>query len=288
MTPQEKTEPTPRQPWLHELAICVDGNTTALSDRTGRMDATGAQGVFVDDRRVVSRLDVQLGDVPSFHVASASRGHESRFWSSARHLGTPGADPTVEVHRTRTVAAGGLTEQIRVVSRGAEPVTAELVVRLAGDGADISTVKSGLVSSTALPATALRDGLSWQDDRHATTVTADPAPAAITAGGGGEPSVLVFPVSASPGADTVVTLQVQTARTARTSLDADGGSQKVAWTEVQVEADDPRLAPTVTSSFADLQHLLLTDPQDRSDIFLGAGSPWYLRFSDATRCGPRG
>ncbi len=279
MTQQETTEPTPRQPWLHELAICVDGNTTALSDRTGQIDATGAQGLFVDDRRVVSRLHVQLGDVPSFHVASASRGDRSQFWSSARHLGTPGADPTVEVHRTREVAGGGMTEQIRVVSRGAEPVTAQLVVQLAGDGADISAVKSGLVSASPLAATALPDGLSWRDDRHATTVTAEPAPGAVTPGGGGsggEPSVLVFPVTASPGVDAVVTLRVRSARTTRTSLDADAGSPTVAWTDVQVQADDPRLGPTVTSSFADLQHLLLTDPQDRSDVFPAAGSPWYL------------
>ena len=27
---------------------------------------------------------------------------------------------------------------------------------------------------------------------------------------------------------------------------------------------------------ADLQHLLLTDPENRADIFAGAGTPWYL------------
>ena len=72
--------------------------------------------------------------------------------------------------------------------------------------------------------------------------------------------MLVFPVTASPGVDAVVTLRVRSARTTRTSLDADAGSPTVAWTDVQVQADDPRLGPTVTSSFADLQHLLLTDP----------------------------
>ena len=88
--------------------------------------------------------------------------------------------------------------------------------------------------------------------------------------------MLTFPVSVSAGADAVVTLRVQTERTARTSLDADAGSSRVAWTSVQVEAEDPRLSPAVTSSFADLQHLLLTDPEDRTDIFAGAGTPWYL------------
>jgi glycogen debranching enzyme len=276
MTQHPETEPAPRQPWLHELAICVDGNTTALSGRDGQIDATGAQGLFVDDRRVVSGLHVQLGDEPSSYVASASRGHQSQFWSSARHLGAPGADPTVEVHRSREVGGAGLTEQIRVTSRGAEPVTAQLVVLVAGDGADIGTVKSGLEPSGALPATSRENGLAWQDERHLTTVTADPAPASVTAGDGGAPSVLAFPVTVSAGADAVVTLRVQTERTARTSLDADSGSSRVAWASVQVEADDPRLSPAVASSFADLQHLLLTDPEDRADIFAGAGTPWYL------------
>ena len=276
MTQHPETQPTPRQPWLHELAVCVDGNTTALSGRDGQIDATGAQGVFVDDRRVVSGLHVQLGDEPSSYVASASRGHQSQFWSSARHLGTPGADPTVEVHRSREVGGAGLTEQIRVTSRGAEPVTAQLVVRVAGDGADIGSVKSGLAPTGALPATARESGVTWQDERHLTTVTADPAPASVTPGEAGAPSVLTFPVSVSPGADAVVTLRVQTERTARTSLDADAGSSRVAWTSVQVEAEDPRLSPAVTSSFADLQHLVLTDPEDRTDIFAGAGAPWYL------------
>ena len=276
MTQHPETEPTPRQPWLHELAICVDGNTTALSGRDGQIDATGAQGVFVDDRRVVSGLHVQLGDQPASYVASASRGHQSQFWSSARHLGTPGADPTVEVHRSREVGGAGVTEQIRVTSRGAEPVTAQLVVRVAGDGADIGTVKSGLAPAGALPATAREGGVTWQDERHLTTVTADPAPTSVTTGEAGTTSLLTFPVSVSAGADAVVTLRVQTERTARTSLDADAGSSRVAWTSVQVEAEDPRLSPAVTSSFADLQHLLLTDPEDPNDIFAGAGTPWYL------------
>ena len=62
MTQDHETPPTLRQPWLHELAICVDGNTTALSAPDGQVEAAGAQGLFVDDRRVLSRLHVQVGD----------------------------------------------------------------------------------------------------------------------------------------------------------------------------------------------------------------------------------
>ena len=93
MTQHPETQPTPRQPWLHELAVCVDGNTTALSGRDGQIDATGAQGVFVDDRRVVSGLHVQLGDEPSSYVASPWRATKTRAGQCrsliVRRLGQP-------------------------------------------------------------------------------------------------------------------------------------------------------------------------------------------------------
>lgn len=68
--------------------------------------ATGVQGVYVDDRRAVSVLAVHLGDESPVPVADASSGSRSDFLSCARQLGNPGADPTVEVRRRRTVTFG--------------------------------------------------------------------------------------------------------------------------------------------------------------------------------------
>ena len=50
----------PRQPWLHELAVAVLGNVTVVSDAGGDIAPLGAQGLYVDDRRVVSRLDLDV------------------------------------------------------------------------------------------------------------------------------------------------------------------------------------------------------------------------------------
>src|SRR5689334_7181253 len=96
--------PRPQQPWLHDLAVCVDGNVTALSAHSGQIDGSGAQGVFVDDRRVVSLLTARLGDAETVAVATTSVGDRSVFLGSARHLGDDGPDPTVEVHRDRHVS----------------------------------------------------------------------------------------------------------------------------------------------------------------------------------------
>src|SRR5690242_8555582 len=43
------TEQSPRQPWLHDLRIIVDGNATALSASTGDMCPGAGHGLFVDD-----------------------------------------------------------------------------------------------------------------------------------------------------------------------------------------------------------------------------------------------
>ena len=168
-----------------------------------------------------------------------------------------------------------MTEQIRVVSRGAEPVTAQLVVRARRRRCGHQRGQVRPRSTAALAATALRGrrrpgGTSGTP--RPSRPTPHPAPSPPAAAGG--PSVLTFPVSVSPGADAVVTLRVQTARDGadqpgrrrrahRGGL--DGGARR-----------GGRPAPRRhrhRSSFADLQHLLLRDPDDRADVFAGAGTP---------------
>jgi glycogen debranching enzyme len=43
-----------------------------------------------------------------------------------------------------------------------------------------------------------------------------------------------------------------------------------------VRADDPRLAAVLDRALADLDALLLTEPDHPGDVFVGAGAPWYL------------
>jgi len=289
VTPQDETPATsshqsPRQPWLHDLSVSVNGNVTALSTRGGNMGsgesrrwaAAGAQGVYVDDRRAISVLAVQLGHELPVPVADASSGARSDFFASARGLGNPGADPTVEVRRHRTVIAQGITELVEVVSRADQPVVTQVVLHLAGDGAPISSVKSDAVVETLLLSEASDKGLSWRDDWHRTDVSFEPAPTSLILGGPGEASVATFALVVDPGRTGSVTITVEATRLRESNLDADAGAARVDWSGVSIEALDPRLAQTLTAGLDDLQHLLLTDPEDQASVFAAAGTPWYL------------
>jgi glycogen debranching enzyme len=252
---------------------------------SGRWAATGAQGLFVDDRRSVSVLAVQVGGELPVPVASASSGGRSDFFSSARHLGNPGADPTVEVHRRRTVTVQGITEVVEVVSRADQTVETDLVVHLGGDGAPISSVKSGIVPESLLPATAQATKvggvdatcvLSWGDLWHRTDVTLDPAPTSLSVGGPGEVSAATFHLAVDPGQTGWLVATVRATRLQESNFDADSGADRVDWGTVSVQSVDRRLAPTLATGLDDLEHLLLTDPEEPSSVFAAAGTPWYL------------
>jgi len=286
----ENTQQIPRQPWLHDLRVAVNGNVTALSAPTGDMgavlgvscSATGAQGVYVDDRRSVSVLTVQVGGESPAPVADASSGGRSDFFCSARQLGNPGADPTVEVRRRRTVTVQGICEAVDVVSRADHPVETDVVLHLGGDGAPISSVKSGAVAEALLGAIPLDTGdrgvagVSWSDEWHRTEVTFQPAPTGLWVGGPGEASVATFHLIVDPGQTGSIVGTVHSTRLQASSFDADSGAAGVDWSQVSVECVDRRLEPTLTTGLNDLQHLLLTDPQEPSSVFAAAGTPWYL------------
>ena len=273
---EHRREPRLHQPWLHELAICVDGNGTALSAADGSMRGTGAEGFYVDDERVLSTFVVALGEGDLVHVAGASAGSRSEFLLSARHLGDRGPDPTVEVHRRRRVEGASLTERIVVVSRAFAPVHARLEVVLASDGADIGVVKAGAAPGGLLDIAVVGDrAATWQGDRTSTRVEFDVRPERLEV----TPTGLVasHALTLEPEVPVVVEVVVTAERTADHHFTVQPGSPHVSWVEqVQVQAGDPRVGRLAAASLADLRSLLLTDPSAPDDVFAAAGTPWYL------------
>ena len=278
-TTTEEQGPAPGQPWLHDLEICVHGNVTCLSDRGGDVDG-GATGLYVDDRRVLSRLRLRCDGHRPTTLASVSTGGVTRVQQSVRHLGSPGADPTVEIHRERTLVDGGMRELVTLRSRAAEPVVATLRLEVAGDGADLSSVKGGRPPSAPLALHTVdgaRPALSWSDTRHRTLVRTDAGSADLTQGPGGQQhGVLEWTARVDPGAEAAWRLDVEVRRVAATPFDAEPAGVQLGWDGVAVAAQDRRLDLTVASSFADLAGLALSDPDSPSDVFAGAGTPWYL------------
>lgn len=270
------TDPgAPRQPWLHELEIAVDGNATVLADRAGAFGAPGT-GLLVDDRRVVSVLSLTLdGEAPTA-VQAASVGDTSQFWGCSRNLGALGPDPTVEVHRRHRLLGGGLTQTLTVVSRAEGAIEATIVIELGGDGAELAQLKTAVGLPGLLASTVTLDGVTWADERHRTDCTFTPAPTVITAGDGGRPTRAEFAVTLRQSVPVEISLRVQPTRLVASRFDADAGSGLIDWDQVRVEAGDRRLSDLCAVSLTDLKHLLLTDPEHPADVFAAAGTPWYL------------
>jgi hypothetical protein len=270
--------PRPRQPWLHDLHIAVDGNATALSGWTGDLLAEGAHGLYVDDERVLSRLEVLVAGEPASPVAAEASGSRAEFVGAVRGLGDPRMESTVDLRRSRSLAPGRLTEVVTVSSRAADPIRATLRVSLAADGAPVSAVVTGeadvVRKDPARPQATGDGGAAFVLPLHRVEVGFDPGPDRLDledTGAGGE-----FDLVLQPGAASTVTVTVAFERTAPSLFDADPGSDAVDWSGVQVVSDDPRLGPLVAQSLTDLRHLLLRDPLDDRDVFAAAGSPWYL------------
>src|SRR5699024_7992593 len=78
-----------------------------------------------------------------------------------------------------------------------------------------------------------------------------------------------------PGTDETVTLTVTARRTAASAFDAGPGSQRCDFAQARL-VGDPVWERLLSTNLTDLQHLVLTDPEDPGDVFAAAGSPWYL------------
>jgi glycogen debranching enzyme len=263
-----------RQPWLHELVVSVRGNVTCVSDSAGDLDPGTAQGVFVDDRRVLNALQLEVDGERPVRVSHVALGERAEFLASARNLGDGGPDPVVEISRRRELVTGGLLERIRVQSRAEMPISAELRIALGSDGAAIGTVKSGFVDFPAIPPRLVDDQVRFETPGQLTTVGLAPPPRTLERRG--MQAFATFALDLSPGAARELVLRVKVQRTQPTPLDADPGGDLVDWSSVQVSSADPRLEAAVAASLTDLRALVLTDPMAPTDVFAAAGTPWYL------------
>jgi glycogen debranching enzyme len=237
-----------RQPALHEHLTCVAAPATWLSPPSGQL-AGGADGLYVSDRRVLSRLLVTLNG-----VAPEPRDAEQRGADRARFTATAGP---LTVERVRTVTYDGGTERITVRNDGEGHVTARLSITVAADFAEISAVKAGDRPPAEIP---LRDG-------------------GVTAGPGGYRVRLEGATDAesalAPGECFTTTLAVRAAPPPAPGFRPAPPAEPPPWTRtpLTVRSADGRLGALVAQGVADLGALLLAD---EGNLFCAAGSPWYL------------
>ncbi|MFI6323762.1 glycogen debranching N-terminal domain-containing protein [Nonomuraea sp. NPDC050556] len=271
-----------QQPLLHDLVSTVLAPTSALSGADGQIRASGVQGVFHADARVLAQARLEIDGREPVAVGYAERGPGvTRFVSLVRWLGDPGADPTVRVDRTRRVTPGRVEEELEIVSTASVAVSAVVTMTLSCDLARIETVKGG-GGTVALEAVVRGDTVEWRSGTTRLTVSGEGAAVgggAREGGGGGSPG------AGSPGGGEVVLLwEVDLAPRGRVVLrwwaDVDDPGAVVSapvtaveWSRPHVTADDARLVRLASQSLDDLQSLRLAEG---GDTFLGAGVPWFL------------
>ena len=139
------------QPFLHDLVCAVRAPALAVSGVDGQIRAEGVHGIYVSDRRIISRAVLTIdGAEPTSLQGNPVGGDAALFVSTVQTLGDQFADPTVLVRRTRTTVPDGAAEQVEVVSYARSPVQATLSLHADCDLADMAAVRSG-ESATALP-----------------------------------------------------------------------------------------------------------------------------------------
>ncbi len=263
---------TGQQPYLHDLLACLRAPSQALAGRDGQIAGTGVAGIYVADRRVVSRAVLTVAGAELAPILGELAGSSAtRSVAVARGLGDSGGDPTVWIERRRTLTGSGAGEVIAISSAAQQPVRTRLTLELSSDLAGMAEVKAG-APTEQLAATALAGGLGWTaPDGTRVSATAVPGPDRISL----DPAALSWDVELRRG-DTVLIEVSFAVADDPTPLVVGGLTGPSQLAVPAVTAGDPRLAELVAQSVADLAALELVDPLAPEDHFLAAGIPWYL------------
>ncbi|WP_432950839.1 amylo-alpha-1,6-glucosidase [Kribbella sp. CA-253562] len=261
---------------LHELITTLSAPWVVLSPRSGQLTGTGAEGVYAQDRRILSRLLVTVdGREPlAVHVDESPRDGRPHplgvtvFGAVVEGLGDGGHDPTVRLRRTRTVDGKGLIERITLVNTSHRTIECTLKVALGTDLAGTAEVRSEAAAS--LPALdPIADGttLHWEN-AAGTRVSAlsDPEPS-LTADG------MQWRLQVEPGDESTVTLRISAVFPPASGFEIKPPEQRPAYGEIAVSCDDSRVERWIRRSLDDVAALQLGTGRER---YLGAGPPWYL------------
>ncbi|MFG1625652.1 glycogen debranching N-terminal domain-containing protein [Kribbella sp. NPDC049227] len=248
---------------LHELVTALAAPWVVLSPRSGQLTGSnGVEGVYAQDRRILSRSIVTINGREPLPVHADERGAAShQYVAQVEGVGDTRHDPTVMLYRTRDVDRHGMTERITLVNRSREAIECRLDVALGTDLAPMAAVRNG--TADELPGlTPERDGesaLHWESAGTRVSASLDPGVSATPRLGPGEEFTLTVRVTAEfPPSTTGF------------SIDPPPATPEY---ELDVNCDDKRVERWVERSLEDVRALQLAAGDDR---YLGAGPPWFL------------
>ena len=279
------------QPLLHDLLVATMAPTQAWSAADGQIRASGAQGVYHGDTRVLSRAVVTVaGQEPEVVAAGPTGPGAIQVVSLLRMVDESGADPTVRLRRTRTVTPGVVLEQLEVSATTTSPVRVPLALSLACDLAEMDEIKAG-GSGDPVPAARAAEGFIWSSDGTVAVVTAGtgtgPSAARVTRTEGGalddlpevdvsDPTapVLLWSLTVQPGETVTVWWAVRAPALVDAVVQAPPAG--ASWSVPTVRCADRRLPALLAQSLDDLATLRMSAAFAPDDVFLAAGAPWFF------------
>ncbi|HEV8557268.1 MAG TPA: glycogen debranching N-terminal domain-containing protein [Actinophytocola sp.] len=252
---------------LHDLVTLAHAPDLVLSGSDGQVSPGGPQGWYSTDRRALSRLSVDLAAGRVVPVSVHREGASTVIVHNViRGIAREIADPKVLLTRRRTVSPACLTEKVLLRNHGDAAVSLMLRAQVGTDLAGIDAVRSGGRTSPVAPLLH-SDGVRWEAEN--VTVSLQCTPSADSASVADGAAGLRWEVSLPAGGAWSVTLS------ARCSPGPVAGFAPVAVTESpQWTVSSPD--ELVAANLADLEALLLADPEKPDDRFAAAGAPWYL------------
>jgi glycogen debranching enzyme len=264
----------------------LDGTTFCICEMSGDLRQGGAQGLFVRDTRLISRLELSInGHAPEPLAPQAREPYACTFLGRMPPL--PGlADSTMLVARRRLLH-DGMSDEVTLRNMSAEPMPVTLRIGIGGDFADVFEVKEGRVH-----ASRAGEGITVgvEDDAILLSREVGSSVRGARISGARQPDA-ELEVSASQltwhavvpahGAWST-TLRITPSLNGKDLVEyraPAGPAERLADWRSQtplVLASDQRLATVFAASTEDLGSLRIFDPEHAERMVIAAGAPWFM------------
>ncbi|HEX6425858.1 MAG TPA: glycogen debranching N-terminal domain-containing protein [Acidimicrobiales bacterium] len=275
------------------LVTLVEGGSFCISDPSGDIfdrSSAGATGLFVADRRVLSRFVLTVDGHPlapvDRHVTDPAA---ATFVGQAAPASDAARDaPRPLVVRRRTLGAG-LRDDVEVRNAGAEPTYVEIEIDLGADLAPLGAVRDGVAARDVAEPVEPAAGASACEvllvrgrgaARVGCRVTGSEG---VTARGGSLRWEAIVPARGARTFAVVVAPVVGGADLVPGRLLADGAEHResarrlVRWQQAmpRVAGDHQPLLAALRRSARDLASLRVLDPDFPERAVVAAGTPWH-------------
>jgi glycogen debranching enzyme len=269
------------------VVTLVDESTFAISGQVGDIVAGSAQGLFVRDTRILSRLELRVNEGRPEALAAVSEDPFSATFVSQVQPAPGRTDSTLMVFRSRYVGQG-MREDLTIRNFANEPTYCSLELFIDSDFADLFAVKEGRpgdrdgeINRSAgvdyLELSYRRGGVS-----RGTVVQFSPDPTKvgedlvsfdviIPARGEWRGCVEVHPVIDGKAIDPRYRCGQPVER-------ATPAERLAKWRRQvpQVQTDHEGLRAVLTRSAEDLGALRIFDPDFPERVVVAAGAPWFM------------